>query len=195
MKPVIELPAQAPRSANPFARGFSLRLLRLAGWKMVGNFPDLPKLIVIAAPHTSGWDAVWAICARQAMALDIGFLAKKELFFGPLGWLLRRVGGVPTDRNKPGGMVDDAVARFAQTDRLWLALAPEGTRRKVKRWKTGFWRIAHTAHLPIVCAYFHYPERTIGIGPVFLTSDDMVADLLRIRDWYRPWQGKHRRTQ
>ena len=86
------------------------------------------------------------------------------------------------------------AVRIDAADRFWLGIAPEGTRKPVERWKTGFWKIAHAARVPVLPVYFHYPDKVIGIGPAFTTSDDMEADLARLRDWYRPWQGRHHGT-
>lgn len=191
---LIPVPPSAPRTGHAVGRWIGRTLLRLGGWKVAGEFPDRTKLVILAAPHSSGWDAVWGIATKLALGLDVKFMAKAELFRGPLGWLLRRFGGVPTDRGAPGGIVGEMATRFAQADRLWLAIAPEGTRRRVERWKTGFWRIAREADVPVLCAYFHYPEKTIGIGALIELTDDLQADMARIRDFYRPWIGKHRGT-
>lgn len=188
----VELPPCAPRAHGRFGRWFGRTVLRLGGWRISGRFPDHRRLVIVAAPHTSGWDAVWGLAAKLALGLDIRFMAKKELFWGPLGWLLCWLGGIPTDRAAPGGMVGEMSRTMRQVDLMWLALAPEGTRKRVERWKTGFWRIAHPAGVPVLCAYFHYPDRTIGIDRLFELSDDMEADIARIRAWYRPWVGKHR---
>ena len=86
------------------------------------------------------------------------------------------------------------AAMFAQNEKLWLAIAPEGTRKKVKEWKNGFWRIARAANVPILPVYFHYPQKTIGFGPLIYPSDDLDADMAKIREFYKPWQGKNRGT-
>ncbi len=190
----VEMPACAPRAHGRLARGLGYSILRLGGWRIAGRFPDQRRLVIVAAPHSSGWDAVWGLAAKLALGLDIKFMAKDELFRGPLGSLLRWLGGIPTDRGAPGGMVGDMGRALAESDTLWLAIAPEGTRRRVERWKSGFWRIARPSETPVLCAYFHYPDRTIGLGEVFELSADMEADLARIRAWYRPWVGKRRDT-
>lgn len=191
---LIPLPPSAPRAGHAFGRWLGRTVLRLGGWKVVGEFPDLPKLMIIAAPHSSGWDAVWGLAAKLALGVDVKFMAKAELFRGPLGWLLRRLGIFPVDRAAPGGIVGEVAAKYRQSERLWLGVAPEGTRRRVERWKSGFWRIAREAGVPVLCAYFHYPEKTIGVGALFELGDDLEADMARIRAWYRPWMGKHRGT-
>jgi 1-acyl-sn-glycerol-3-phosphate acyltransferase len=186
------LPPQMPQSPQTPVRRFFGWLLRACGWKLVGQFPDIPKLVFVAAPHSSWWDGVWGLMFKVAVGLDASFMAKKELFRGPLGWLLRRLGGIPIERSAAHGVVEQMVARFAASDRLWLGIAAEGTRKAVTKWKSGFWQIARSADVPVMTIYFHYPEKTIGIGPVFELSDDRDADIARIREFYRPWRGRNR---
>ena len=191
---VPPLPPNAPRGGTAFGRLFGRAVLALGGWRMRGEWPDRPRMVILAAPHSSAWDAVWGLAAKLALGVRVEFMAKRELFWWPLGALLRGLGGVPTDRSGPRGVVGGIVQRFAAQPRLWLAIAPEGTRRRVERWKSGFWHIAAGANVPVACVYFHYPERVIGIGPAIDLSGDLAADMARIRDFYRPWQGKHRGT-
>jgi 1-acyl-sn-glycerol-3-phosphate acyltransferase len=191
---LVALPPSAPRTSSRFGRWLGRTVLRLGGWNMRGELPDLPRLMIIAAPHSSAWDGVWGLAAKLALGVDVRFMAKAELFVGPLGWLLRTVGGLPIDRAARRGMVGQMADRFAASGQLWLALTPEGTRRQVARWKSGFWHIARAADVPVVCAYFHYPERVIGIGPALPTSADLDADMARVREFYRPWIGRNRGT-
>ena len=189
---VLSLPPNAPRVRdNRFARWFGRTLLRLGGWRMVGAFPDIPKLVLIGAPHSSNWDGVWGFAAKLALGLDLRILGKRELFWWPLGPLLRRMGVIAIDRDASHGVVDQVAERIRSADRFWFGLAPEGTRTPGVRWKTGFWKIAKAADVPVLPAYFHYPEKTLGIGPPFTLTDDMAADIARIRAWYRPWHGRH----
>ena len=116
------------------------------------------------------------------------------MFWGPLSWVLRRRGVIPLDRSKPQGVVEQSVDLMRPSPKLWSALAPEGTRKPVKQWKSGFLKIAHGAGVPVLMAYFHYPDKVIGIGPLFHTSGDLAADMAAIRAWYLPWQGKNRGT-
>ncbi len=190
--PVI--PANAPRTRNPIGRAIGRAILRAGGWKVTGVLPDLPKVVLIAAPHSSAWDAVWGLAAKLAMGLHVEFMAKRELFWVPLGPLLRAFGAVPTDRGARHGVVGGMARRFEAMERLWLVIAPEGTRRRVEHWKSGFWHIAHAAQVPVVCVYFHYPERTVGFGPTLSMTGERDFDMLRVREFYKPWQGKHRGT-
>ena len=194
MTRVPVLPPAAPRDGNRFTRWLGSTILRAGGWTIAGDWPDLPRLVVIAAPHSSGWDAFWGLAAKLAMGVDITFIAKAELFRGPLGWLLRRFGGLPVNRSAPGGIVEQTADRIRRSERMWFVLAPEGTRRRVEHWKTGFWKIARAAGVPVFCAWFHYPDRTIGLGPLVEPTDDFVADMARIRATYQPSQGRNRGT-
>jgi len=190
---VPPLPPNAPRSnGNAFTRWFGRTVLRLGGWRMVGEWPDVPKMVVIVAPHSSGWDGLWGLAAKVAMGLGAAFMGKQELFRGALGWFLRKLGGFPVDRRAPGGIVDQVVAKMQQADRMWLALAPEGTRKAVEKWKSGFWKIAKRSEVPVFCVWFHYPDKVIGLGPMVELTDDMDADLVRIRALFKDHVGKNR---
>ena len=177
-----------------FSRWFGRTVLRLGGWRVVGTIPDLPKLVLIAAPHSSNWDGIWGMAAKMALGFDARILGKDSLFWWPLSVVLRRLGVIPLDRSKPQGVVEQSIELIRQSPQLWFALAPEGTRKPVQQWKAGFLKIAHGAGVPVLMAYFHYPDRTIGIGPLFHTTGDLPADMAAIRAWYRPWQGKNRGT-
>ncbi|MET0232898.1 MAG: lysophospholipid acyltransferase family protein [Rhodanobacteraceae bacterium] len=176
---------------NPMRR-FCAWLLRAAGWRLVGTLPDVPKLVLIAAPHSSWWDGVWGLLFRSALGADIAFMAKRELFTGPLGWLLRKAGGIPIERSSSSGVVEQMSRRFAAADKLWLGIAPEGTRKRVEKWKNGFWYIARAAGVPILPVYFDYPSRTIGLGPLFEPASDLDSNIAELRAFYAPFRGKHR---
>jgi len=192
---VPPLPPNAPRAkSNALLRWLGRTILRMGGWRMVGRFPDIPKLVLIGAPHSSNWDGVWGFAAKLALGLDIKILGKHQLFWWPMGPILRRLGVIAVDRSAAHGVVEQAASLIAQAEQFWFGLAPEGTRKPVERWKPGFWKIAKAARVPVLPAYFHYPDKIIGIGPVFELTDDMMADIGRIRAWYRPWQGRHHGT-
>ena len=192
---VPTLPPSAPRvKPNAFTRWLGRSVLRLGGWRLVGPLPDVSKLVLIAAPHSSNWDGIWGFAAKLALGFEVRLLGKAQLFWWPLGPLLRRLGVIPVDRSSPHGTVQQAVEMIRRSERIWYALAPEGTRKRVERWKTGFWKIAHEAQVPILPAYFHYPDKRIGVGPLFATTGDMAADIAALRAWYRPWIGRNRGT-
>ena len=187
-------PPNMPQLPSSFGARFCRWVFRVCGWRFVGELPDVPKLVAIAAPHSSNWDVIWGLLFKIGWRLEITFIGKREAFFWPIGPILKHFGGIPINRQAAQGLVGEMARLFAAHDKLWLALAPEGTRKKVKKWKSGFLRIAREAGVPILPAYFHYPEKTIGVGPLFYPSGDIEADMTRIREFYAPWQGKNRGT-
>lgn len=192
---VPPLPPRAPRvKPNAFARWIGRSVLRLGGWRVVGPLPDVSKLVLIVAPHSSNWDGIWGFAAKLALGFEVKVLGKAQLFWWPFGPMLRRLGVIPIDRSSPQGTVGQAVEMIRRSERIWYALTPEGTRKRVEKWKSGFWKIAHEAQVPILPAYFHYPDKRIGIGPLFATTGDMAADIAALRAWYAPWIGRNRGT-
>ena len=190
---VLALPPNAPRMPrNRFIESLGRAILRAFGWRMVGGFPDIPKAVVIAAPHSSNWDGLLGFGAKFGMGVKLSILGKDALIRIPLlGRILRWQGVIPVDRSAPHGVVGQAAQAIRDADRMWYAIAPEGTRRWVERWKPGFWHIARNAGVPVIPAYFDYANKVIGIGPPFQLSDDMHADIARIQHWYKPYKGRN----
>lgn len=184
------LPPAMPQCAPHAGRRLCAMVLRACGWRIRGMFPDQARLVLIAAPHTSWWDGVWGLLFKVALGVDLMFLGKRELFHGPLGWILRRLGGIPIDRTSPHGLVEQMVARFAAMPSLWLGMAPQGTRKPGARWRSGFWQIAHAAGVPILPIAFDYPSRTITLGPLFQPSADMAQDMDALQRFYAPFRGR-----
>ena len=187
-------PPNMPQYPSSFAGSMCRCVYTRSGWRVVGEIPNVSKLVAIAAPHSSNWDVVWGLLVKIGIRLNVRFIGKREAFFWPLGPLLRGFGGIAIDRKHAQNVVHDMADMFAANERLWLAIAPEGTRKKVDKWKNGFWRIAREANVPILPVYFHYPEKTIGFGPLIYPTDDLEADMAKIREFYRPWIGKNRGT-
>ena len=187
-------PPNVPQLPPSFAGRLCAWIFRACGWRIAGELPNVAKLVAIAAPHSTNWDVVWGLLFKIGIRLQIRFIGKREAFVWPIGPLLRYFGGIPIDRSHADNVVKEMAQQFATHDKLWLALAPEGTRKHVKKWKSGFWRIAREAGVPILPAYFHYPEKTIGFGPLIYPTDDLAADMAKIREFYKPWQGKNRGT-
>jgi 1-acyl-sn-glycerol-3-phosphate acyltransferase len=188
------VPPSVPRLRPSLLARPARWLFARSGWRVAGEFPDAAKLVLIAAPHSTNWDVVWGLFVKVALRLDVHFIGKREAFFWPLGPLLRRFGGIAINRKAAHGVVGAMRRQFEQRDGFWLALAPEGTRKKVQKWKSGFWHIARDAGVPILPVYFHYPEKTVGLGPLIHPTGDLEGDMARIREFYRPWQGKNRGT-
>ena len=163
---------------------------------MAGDVPDLAKAVIIVAPHTSNWDFPVGVAAMLALDLELTFLGKHTLFEGPLAPLMRGLGGIPVDRSHPGaGVVEEMAARFRAADRLLLALSPEGTRTTVDRWKTGFYRIAAAAGVPIVAVALDWGRREIRFGPVLTPSGDLEADLGLLRVFFAGVIGRRQNQQ
>lgn len=165
-------------------------ILRIGGWTIVGGLPDVPKAVVIAAPHTSNWDGLWALTYKVAVGLDVHFFAKKSLFWFPLGTLLRALGGVPLDRSKAKSAVAQAVDMFHSEESFYFALAPEGTRSLREGWKTGFYRIAADAGVPIYLGMIDYRKKHVGVTERLELSGDVEADLQRCADYYEHIEGR-----
>ena len=170
-------------------------VLRAAGWTAVGDVPR--SGVLVGAPHTSNWDFVMMLLVMWRGGVTPRVLIKKELFRGPLGWLLHRLGGIPLDRSNPGSVVRELVHEARSGEPFLLILAAEGTRTRGEYWKSGFWRIARAADLPIALAFIDGPTRTTGFGPTIRATPDVVADMDRVREFYRDKRGIHpeRRTE
>ena len=173
-----------PRKGGAFRAAIGRALLRVTGWRIDPVLPDLPRFVVIAAPHSSNWDFIHGVALIFALRLDIRFIGKAEIFRGPLGPIMRWLGGMPVDRTQPQGVVEQTIAMFDAHEKLIVALAPEGTRKPVAKWKSGFYRIAVGAGMPIVPGYFDNRRRVVGMGPPFHPTGDADADLGELRAFY-----------
>ena len=170
-------------------------ILRLIGWRTHVLNPRLTRYVLIGAPHTSNWDFGLMLLLMGAEQLPIRFMGKDSLFRGPLGPLMRSLGGIPVNRRERTKLVDQIVAKFEEYDDLIIGLAPEGTRSKTSHWKTGFYYIALKANVPIAMAYLDYGNKIIGVGPSFIPSGDLKADFEIIREFYSEIVGKNPRKQ
>jgi 1-acyl-sn-glycerol-3-phosphate acyltransferase len=189
---VIDAPAQGyPRRGSPFSHVLARRLLGLVGWRVDGTLPACPRFVLIVAPHTSNWDFFIGVLAMFATGLRASWLGKHTIFRFPISPVLRWLGGEPIDRSTPHGTVETAIEHF-RTRRQWvLALSPEGTRRSVAHWKTGFHRIAAGAGVPIVPVWLDYQSRTVGIGAPQAPDSDEAASVHRLRMLYRKEMARH----
>lgn len=175
---------------SPVLRKLARLILRLGGWTPVGGLPDSPKAVVIAAPHTSNWDGFWALTYKVAVGLDVRFLAKKSLFWFPLGNLLRWLGAIELDRGRAVNAVQAAIDEFDRNESFYIALAPEGTRGLTPGWKTGFYRIARGANVPVWLGFLDFRNKRIGIGAQIALSGDVDADLAVMREYYSGIVGR-----
>jgi 1-acyl-sn-glycerol-3-phosphate acyltransferase len=189
LAPVPQLGPQVPKRFGPPTRALGRVLMTLAGWRFEGGFPDLPKFVIIVAPHTSNWDFLVGIRAVFALGLRASFIAKHTLFRGPAGVWLRRMDGIAVDRAAPHGLVDQVVKTFRERERFLVALTPSGTRRLGTPWKMGFYRIALGAGVPIVPVAFDYATKAIRIGAPLAPCGDLEQDLAPLRRFYTGVQG------
>lgn len=184
--------ASIPRSGGPIGKALGLLTLKLLGWRVEGDFADHPKMVAIVAPHTSNWDFIVGLAARYALRLDASWLGKHTLFKPPLGWAMHRWGGIPVDRNASHDVVSQTIAAFAARDQVFLVITPEGTRRKVSRWKTGFWHIARGAGVPILPIVFDWSTKVIRAQPVFMPGTDVDADVQALQAIFANARGRTR---
>lgn len=165
----------------------------LMGWSISGSFPDnTPKYVVIVVPHTSWMDFPIALFVRSITGIRPNFIGKASLFNGPFGWFFRSLGGIPIDRDKSKNFVEKIVDTFNASEKLILSLSPEGTRKKVKDWKTGFYYIAHLSKVPIVRVSMDYTHKEIRIAAPMETTGDYAHDLPEIRSFFDNIEGKHK---
>ena len=160
-------------------------LMRLFGWKLVGGIIPEPKAIVLGVPHTSNWDFIISFMYYRAVGGKSNTMVKKEFFFWPLGYFVRAMGGIPVDRSKGASLIKQIISEFDRREVMHLAIAPEGTRKSVSKWKGGFHTIARTANIPVYMAFFDWGRRQIGWTEKIELTDDLQADLKRIRQWYK----------
>lgn len=185
------LPPSAPRFGNRFTRVLGRTVLAATGWRVEGDIPDLRHCVAILAPHTSNYDLPLALATMFAIGLRVNWLGKHTIFREPLATVLRWFGGIPVNRRAATATVDQAVAVLQRAPQMFLGLAPEGTRARVPRWKTGFHRIALGAGVPIVGVAFDYPNRTVVIHPPFHPTPDAEADVAALQQLYRADMARH----
>jgi 1-acyl-sn-glycerol-3-phosphate acyltransferase len=181
----------APSHGHTLLQALGRLILRLLGWHLAVHLPNEPKIVIAAAPHTSNWDGVVGISAIFALGIRVNWFAKDSLFRWPFKGILVALGGVPIRRDAPGGVVEQTTRIFASRERIWVGVAPEGTRSRAPEWKSGFYRIAMATGSPILPAYMDYAKREIGTGPLLRPSGDYAADLEILQAYFRNVPPKH----
>lgn len=175
-----------PRRGTPFSQRMGLLWLRLIGWRVTGTPPTVAKAVFIGAPHTSNRDGFVAAATILALRLRITVMAKAELFKGPLGVFFRWAGVMPVYRSTSrGGQAEQAVARFEESESVYIGIAPEGTRHASEKWRTGFYHIAVKAGVPIVPFILDFGRKELRITPAFYPTGDVEADLAHLISLYR----------
>ena len=170
---------------------FAHWFLRLNGWKIEGEIPHEKRFVFIAAPHTSNWDLAYMLAFAAVFDLKISWLAKHSLFYPPMGWIMRMLGGIPIVRHKNSNVVDAMVQEFSTRSELVLAVPTEGTRARVEYWKSGFYHIAIRAGVPILPSYLDYGNKRGGFGPALIPTGDLAADMQVLRELYSDKTGKY----
>lgn len=165
--------------------------MRLAGWHIKGGAPDVKRFVLVAAPHTSNWDLPAVLSMTWVLGLRIHWLGKKQLFRWPYGWLMRLLGGVPVDRSAPQGTVAQVAKAFEGREEFVLLIPTEGTRSRAEYWKSGFYYIAKAAGVPIVLGRMDWGDKVGMLDEPLWPSDDLVADMDRVRAYYDGAQAKY----
>jgi len=172
-------------------RWFSIVFLWINGWRTQGTLPAAPKMVMIAAPHTSNWDLPYMLFSAFVLRARLYWMGKDAIFRWPFGGLFKWLGGIPIDRSTSNNVVDQSIAHFAENDSLILTVPPAGTRKRVLNWKTGFYHIAHGAGVPIALGFLDYKKKIGGIGPLLQPTGDIEADMATIRSFYQDISGKY----
>lgn len=180
-------------SRSRLSARFAAALLRALGWRLVYAPPPGEKAVVVVYPHTSNWDFAIGIVGRAAIDLPLRWVGKHTLFRAPFGTLLRRLGGIPVDRRASHGLVSQLRAQFEARPRFFLAFTPEGTRSRTPAWKSGFYRVAQAAGVPVGLGFIDYGSKRIGIDTWLALSGDPAADLARMAAFYADKRGLHPR--
>lgn len=174
----------APSFPVRFFRPLGYAWLKLTRFKVVGEFPAVPKFVVVANPHTTNWDLPYTLAAGLHYGVGVNWMGKASIFKWPFGGLMRWLGGLSVDRSKSTNAVTTMVEAFAKADRMALVIAPSGTRSATAPWKSGFYHIAHAASVPLVLAFINYKSRTVGIAGTLVPTGDYEADLAAINAIY-----------
>ena len=160
-------------------------VMRLVGWRIQGVLPDIPKFVLIGAPHTSNRDFLLFLGLIFSLRANVRFMGKAELFRWPVGWFFRYCGGIAVEREKNTGLVEQMVDACNRSDKFILTIAPEGTRYHVTEWKRGFYHIAKSAGVPIVIAVVDGKHKELRIGQIFHPTDDVEADMKTIQEFFK----------
>jgi len=178
-------------NANKFQRLLGSSFLRITGWEVEGEIPNLPKYVMILAHHTSNWDLIFILAVLYAMGLKIYWFGKKEIFLWPLGGFFKWLGGIPVDRSSRHNLVQQTTTIIQSQEQIIIGVSPEGTRSNIQYWKTGFYYIAHQAQIPLVFAFLDYGRKVGGLGPTMNPTGDIEEDMKTIRQFYSGITAKY----
>ncbi len=180
-----------PRAHRALFPALGRAMMRVSGWTFRGTLPDLPKFVIVVAPHTSNWDFPVGVAALFALDLQAHWFGKASLFRPPIGTFMRMIRGRPVRRDSPEGVVAEVAAAVRAESEFVLAIAPEGTRSSVEHWRTGFYHIAEAAGVPIVPVSFDWNRREIGINAPVYPSGNLESDVAALQALYRPEMARH----
>ena len=184
-----------PKQKLSWGRTLAKSLVKLAGWRTHVVPPRTSSYVMIGAPHTTNWDLLLALVLITVEGIPLRIMGKDTLFRWPTGIFMRAIGAIPVNRRENTSMVDQIAERFSQNPDLIIGLAPEGTRSKVRNWRSGFYYIALKAQVPIVMAYLDYANKVVGLGPSIIPTGDIDADFEIIREFYSQITGKYPHKQ
>lgn len=173
-----------PRSGNAVTRWIGEVILWMIGWKINGQLPDVKKVIILGAPHTSNWDFIIAMGSMLSVGLKFSYVMKKEAFFWPLGWLWKKLGGIPIDRSKKNDVTSQITEWFNNNDNVMLGITPDGTRKKVDKFKKGYLRMAYAANVPVFIIGIHGPTKTVMLDKIFELSGDIEKDNAAVKAYF-----------
>jgi 1-acyl-sn-glycerol-3-phosphate acyltransferase len=166
-------------------------ILGLTGWRTEGQLPSIPKFVLVAAPHTSNWDLPYTLLIAFAFRAQIHWMGKEAIFRRPFRGFFRWLGGIPVWRSQSHNQVEQSIEQFNRNDQLILTIAPAGTRKRVIRWKTGFYHIACGAGVPIALGFLDYRRKVGGFGPMVYPTGNLAKDMDTIQAFYDGVSGKH----
>jgi 1-acyl-sn-glycerol-3-phosphate acyltransferase len=176
---------------GPVRRFIGRTWLKAFGWTLADELPRAPKAVFVAAPHTSNWDLPFMLAVAWSLGIDVSWAGKDNLFKPPFGPIMKALGGVPIDRSKRGNQVERIANTIRSADRLYLTIAPSGTRSRRDHWKSGFYRIAQAANVPMMLGFLDYEKKRGGLAFTMEPTGDVKADMERIRAFYKDVRGKH----
>ena len=180
-----------PRLGNPFSEWLGKCVLRVLGWQIKGEFPSSKKMVIAVAPHTSNWDFVIGLAVVFSLRLKISFMGKHSIFIPPFDRLLKRWGGIPIERTKSQGVVEQISDAMVNSDRMILAVAPEGTRSRIDNWKTGFLHIAKRADSPVMLVALNYAKKQVQIGKLIKVDNSVEEALEKVYQFYASVPAKY----
>ena len=179
------------QSRSSFSKGLADTLLKMTGWQVVGEFPTIPKYVIVGAPHTSNWDFPFTMMLMYSSGVRFNWVAKASLFKPPFGEMFKRMGGIPVWRDRKMNFTQQIVEAYHKAERMVVAISPEGTRSLTSHWKTGFYYMALGAKVPILMAFIDYSRKQVGTGPLLYPSGDIRADFETLREFYATKVGKY----